>query len=425
MEKVRKTKIIPCADDTPFMEIMKGESDFDVRRAVERLREGLFDPVAVRLLTAHEERLKAEAERGSRSVHDGGSAHLCLVGSYGQGKSHSLVYMEDLALREGFAVSLVNLDPREVPFHFFREVYRELMAHLTLPDTDAPFPVVWTDWLREQIADGADSAEAVLGLLPETMPYLFKSVLAAMARGGNVSLTGRERRMKKQAAFRPREIPQLLARALSGEAVPIPRLRNALKYREIPLARGTALSCRGQEAFLGVAESFSCLLRSMGYRGWVLLFDEGEAITQTRSTLARSRSYRLLHRMFGLADSGPSCIYPVFAFTDDFLRKVREEDYELMMFRGEDEIPFFERDYAREWKHLNIYRLLDLSTGEWEDLSRKLLCLHARAYGWSPPEERLIGEMKKRLDSLGTQETRLKLKALVDCLDLAHQEQVL
>ena len=416
---------ISCRDDSRFPEVLAGESEFAIRRAVERLREGLFDPVAVRLLTAHEDRLQREAERGFRAVDEARPTHLGVVGAYGQGKSHSLVYIQDLALREGFAVSLISLDPREIPFHYVREVYRAAMARLQLPGTDRSFPVVWKKWVQEELKEREDAADSVLGLLPEKMPTLFRFVLAAMARG-NVSLSEREKRLKKHAGFRPREFPQSLRRALEGEAVPLPRLRNALKYRGIAVPRGESLSRRQPEAFVDMMEAFSCLLQRMGYRGWVLLFDEGEAVAQARSPFARSRSYGILHRLFGLdPSSGPSCIYPVFAFTEDFLQRVKGEAYDKVLVRGEREIPYFRRNYAEEWRHLNLYRLSDLSAQEWEELSRRLVCLHARAYGWSPPEEAVIQQMQRRLAALRAQETRLKLKALVDSLDLAHQEQVL
>jgi hypothetical protein len=58
-------------------------------------------------------------------------------------------------------------------------------------------------------------------------------------------------------------------------------------------------------------------------------------------------------------------------------------------------------------------------------LSEKLIVLHARAYGWQPPETRTREEMADRLSKTRHQEARLKLKALVDQLDLIHQEQIL
>ncbi|MFO7749303.1 MAG: BREX system ATP-binding domain-containing protein [Desulfobacteraceae bacterium] len=106
---------------------------FELRRAVERLRDGLFDPLGIKLLTMGEAKLAKVFDRGAAAVEKGQAAHLSLCGAYGQGKSHSLNYIKQRAADQGFAVSYINLDPREVPFHQFKDVYRALMENIVLP----------------------------------------------------------------------------------------------------------------------------------------------------------------------------------------------------------------------------------------------------------------------------------------------------
>ena len=397
-------------------EMLNRETGFHLRRAVERLREGLFDPVAVRLLTAHEDRLNGAVDRGFRAIDEGKAPHLCICGAYGQGKSHSLTYVQDRALREGFVTSMVNLDPREVPFHDLRQVYRALMANLRFPDTETSLIAQWRAWADGQMGEGLDD------LLPEEMPHLFRSILVGIAQE-TVSLPDRKRRFKKYADYRPREFPHLLSRAFAGHVVPVHRLWHALKYRQVAFYREASLTCRGSEPYLQMVRGLARLLRKMGYRGWVLLFDEGESISQVRIT-SRSRSYQMLDRML-CPEIPVRSLYPVFAFTDDFFQKVEEEEYDRVRVRGDLEIPYFEKNYADAWKDLTLYRLQDLSQSEWEDLAEKLMHLHARAYRWGPSDAQVRREMAERLSDMQGQETRYRLKALVDQLDLAHQEQVL
>ena len=402
---------------------LAGIDDFVLRRAVERLREGLFDPLGVRLLTAHEEHLNEAIERGFREVDEKRPAHLCIVGAYGQGKSHSLTYIQDRALREGFAVSMINLDPREIPFHDLRQVYRALMANLRLPGSeDASFISRWKIWADEHVPSAeAEVTSTLVDLLPAEMPHFFKCVLVALAQK-SLSLPEKQKGSKKHAGYRPREFPHLLSRALNGEPVPLPRIRDAFKYRQVSFYKEGSLVCRGTEPFLQMIRSLASLFRLMGHRGWVLLFDEAESISQMR-IFARIKSYELLDRMFSpRAPVEP--LFPVFAFTEDFFERVRQEDYDRVRIRGEMEIPYFERNYAEAWRDLNLYRLHDLSRQEWRELSDKLIRLHGRAYHWSPPEAKMREEMALRLDEQGNQETRLKLKALVDQLDLVQQEQM-
>ena len=107
---------------------------FSLRRAIERLRNGLFDPIAVHRLTVEKDRIDNAFFKGLKTIENGKSDHLCICGSYGQGKSHTLTYLNQLALSEGYATSVVQLDVREVPFHQFSTVYQSITEKLALPD---------------------------------------------------------------------------------------------------------------------------------------------------------------------------------------------------------------------------------------------------------------------------------------------------
>jgi len=51
-------------DKANFIQLLESAGNFKLRRAVERLREGLFDPFGVRLLTAHEAQLNSIFDHG-------------------------------------------------------------------------------------------------------------------------------------------------------------------------------------------------------------------------------------------------------------------------------------------------------------------------------------------------------------------------
>ncbi len=398
---------------------LSNETAFHLRRAVERLREGLFDPIAVRLLTARESRLSKTIDRDFQKLDQNKVPHLCICGAYGQGKSHSLNYIQDLALRENFVTSLINLDPREIPFHDMRRVYHALIASLRFPDTDTSLAARWRAFADSLPPENFETQ--VAPLLHREMPHLFRSVLTAMAQK-TVSLSERQRGTKKHVSYRPREFPYLLSRALVGDVVPVYRLRHALKYRQVDFYKDASLTCKGAEPYLQMIRGLGQLFQMMGYRGWVLLFDEGESIAQVRVT-SRSRSYQNLDQML-FPEVASSSVYPIFAFTDDFFQKVDEEEYDRVRIRNEEELPYFEKDYASAWTGLSRYLLHDLSPNEWQMLIEKLMHLHASAYQWQPDAD-VQREMTRRLSHMQGQETRYRLKGLVDELDLAHQAQIL
>ncbi|SDU21037.1 BREX system ATP-binding domain-containing protein [Desulfobacula phenolica] len=108
----------------------------------------MFDLLGVRLLTTGETQLATAFDKGVKAIDSDKSSHLCVCGAYGQGKSHSLNYIKQRALDQNFVVSYVNLDPRQVPFHDFKSVYRALMgaseAVLAPLTSCSPPPNPWT-----------------------------------------------------------------------------------------------------------------------------------------------------------------------------------------------------------------------------------------------------------------------------------------
>ncbi|HKK90778.1 MAG TPA: BREX system ATP-binding domain-containing protein, partial [Desulfobacteraceae bacterium] len=332
---------------------------------------------------------------------------------------------------QGFVVSYINLDPREIPFHQFKDVYRALMENITLPDNGS-FITAWKQYAAQWLALLENREKTCLDLIPEKMPHRFKAILTAMA-GKNMAIPNGKKQLKKHARFKPREFPWVLKNALMGKELPAWRLRPALYYRQVSFYRDHSLVCRRSDQYLDAILGMAELFRNMGFTGWVLLFDEGEAIGQARIT-ARSRSYRLLNRMF-FPDASGTGFYPVFAFTHDFFHQVADEAYDRVRIRRrrdkttdtivEEEQPYFDRDYHAAWKNITVHSLHALSSREWQALIGKLIRLHGDAYNWHPPADELQKAMEGELSKHRGAEARLKLKLLVNHLDLVHQEQFL
>jgi hypothetical protein len=358
-------------------------SSFILRRAVERLRDGLFDPIAVNRLTMEKDR----AENVFSSGLKGESNHLCICGSYGQGKSHTLTHLNQFALLQDYATSVIPLDLKEVPFHQFSIVYQSIMEHLSLPDGEK-FTSAWKNWADQD----------ALGLL-DTMPHRFRMILTAMISQKKTSL-------KKPEAYRPKEHRSWLDRALMGYNIPAALLKNICKYRDIEGYREQPLNCRGNDAYFQMVQSLGRVLKEMGYKGLLLFFDEAESITQGRLG-HRVKSYHLLDQFF----QTKSCVFPVFAFTDDFFDKVKSEPYDKEI---------FPKNYAEDWRNLNILRLSDFSSDGWDSLLDRLMELYSQAYhiDLSPQVKPNLQSLLGRLEA---QETRAKLKALVNKLDIETQ----
>src|SRR5262249_35156108 len=158
-----------------------------------------------------------------------------------------------------------------------------LLRAMTLPARagEAITPVslidAWQRWVRTRALASVDPARTLATLLPDAMPHVFKAILVALAQPTLEVPAGR-RSLKQYRDFRPADFPWTLRRALYGEVVPAARLRAALKYRQVTFYRQASLALQGHASCLHMALALPQLLRTMGYQGWVLLFDEGEAI---------------------------------------------------------------------------------------------------------------------------------------------------
>jgi hypothetical protein len=415
--------------DLEFQSLVHTTDNFELRRAVERLREGLFDSLGVRLLTTGQAKLTAAFDKGVKAIDAKTPSHLCVCGAYGQGKSHSLNYIKQQALAQDFVVSYVNLDPRQVPFHDFKGVYRALMKAMEFPHGQQPsFANVWKTRVAEWMALPENQGKTCSDLVPKEIPHRFRAVLTAMAQK-NIVIPPKKRALKKHAEFKPREFSWILKNALLGKNIPVGRLGSVLRYRQVPFYKDHSLVCRGQEPYLAMVQGMANLFRKIGFKGWLILFDEGESIVQSRIT-SRSKSYEILHEIFH-PKTNPRGFYPVFAFTPDFFAHLEDETYDRVKIRKNTKngtyppIPYFQQNYSRAWEHIHIHTLQDLALEEWNILVHKLIQLHANAYSWTPSADVLKKEMIRQLVKLTGVEARLKLKFLVNHLDIAQQHQMM
>lgn len=67
---------------------------------------------------------------------EGGATFKLVVGGYGSGKSHFLYCVRDLAWARGFAVSKVDLSPKEFPYNDQKRVYGAVASAVTWSDAD-------------------------------------------------------------------------------------------------------------------------------------------------------------------------------------------------------------------------------------------------------------------------------------------------
>jgi hypothetical protein len=377
---------------------MSDMSVFPLRRAIERLRSGLSDSVAVDRLTIEEKEVKQLFFDGLNALEQGKPGPLCICGSYGQGKSHTLAWLHRLALSLGYATSFVQLDLREISFHRFSVIYRSLIERLSIPGGE-PFTALWKRW-------GTQHSLKIL----DDMPHRFRMILTAMLCEDKAA-PRKQKSRKGRPNDQPEEFSCWLEKAFTGHNVPPARLRNILKIRNGEDCQKESITCRKNLLYFQMVQALGKILREMGYKGLVLFFDEAESIAQG-CLKSRVKSYEILDQFF----QNKGFLYPLFAFTDDFFDQVQRERYD-------DEKQPFPKNYAESWKDLNLVRLQQSSSARWEVLQDRLIQLYAEAYRLDVSQQMagIKERLQKLLDKFQTQETRFKLKALVNQLDIETQ----
>lgn len=379
------------------------------RRAVEALRSGVPNADAVIALGSGQSDIEDRfsgllqdiARRGNGS---GGRASMLVGAGFGQGKSHLLTHLGQLATSAGFVVSTVVIS-KETPLHDPAKVFRAAVESAVAPggapdvvaeaaaalDTDSPGYAELLRWLRGPGRDLNERFEATLRL---------------------------HEKLSSDAPGADEEFFDAIVRFWSGEPLSMPDLRRQL--RAVGEAKTFKFSpVKARDLARQRLRFLPRLLRAGGSVGWVVLFDEVELIGRY-SLLQRGRSYAELARWLdgGPADEGEPLV-AVAAITDDFeaavlvgkndrerlpgrLRDKQTEEYVETAALAEQGMRHIERD---------VLPLVPPDEAELDRAYRTLRRLHAGAYDWEPPD--VAG-----LEQLGATRMRQYVRAWINEWDL-------
>ena len=103
------------------------------RRMVEAFKLGIVPDEAVHEFTFGR---STEVESIRAWLNDPDRSVLLLVGGYGSGKTHLLEYTSWMALSDGYACAMVELDANEAPLHGPKRVYRRLLQNFRYKNTE-------------------------------------------------------------------------------------------------------------------------------------------------------------------------------------------------------------------------------------------------------------------------------------------------
>lgn len=248
---------------------------------------------------------------------DGGAAFKLVVGDYGSGKSHFLYCVRDRAWQRDFAVSKVDLSPKESPYDDQRRVYAAVASSLvwhelgSLSEDEYGLTRFLEGTFRRLIGSrGLDVQDEGVAELPEVRAFLqtlentpvdslsfHKAVQGYFA----AMLRGQERRL------------ETLERWLHGEEVTPEDMRD---LRMI----GVTEKINKNNAFK-MLRSLCQMVRALGYTGLALLFDEGDRMLSIGGKAEKTATDNLREVIDRCREDLPGALF-MYAVPPDFLNTV-------------------------------------------------------------------------------------------------------
>jgi len=355
--------------------------DITARIAIEALRNGVPNHEAVAKLGCNQPEAEERFEQMLDNVkdvrfHSGKTESMLISGGFGTGKSHLLNYFERIALSHNFVCSRVPIS-KETPLYDMGKVFISAMENGRVPGSSGRF----IEELGLKINPGSDQYEALShwadrAVQNELLSMIFPASLCAYAETYDRKLNT--------------EIESFWA----GQRLLMPNLRRGLREigkNEYFRFRAPKVSELPPQRLQFAVK----LIKSVGYRGWVILLDEIELIG-SYSILQRARSYAEIANWLG---QSPNCSVPglvvVGAVTDDFASAVispdgQKQDIVYVKPRLENSPRYMGLAPSAEKGMLALERqaigLDSPDSGDIQSVMDALRSIYREAYDWEPPK---------------------------------------
>lgn len=367
--------------------------DLEARHIIEALRSGIPSRAVGQYFSEARPKIMREVSDRLDQVRDHGkSCGMIISGKYGEGKTHLLNTVFNLAQSNQMVVSYLSLS-KETPMDKLYLVYQKIIQNTYLPMRRQP------GFMQEleKISAGSPLASEMLlyaakQLETDKLYYLFRSYLNTE---------------DSDEKF-------LLQADLEGDFIANAPLKKI--YRRIfnqPVKYNTNFTktrhCSDYFAFM------SHLFTQMGYQGWVILIDETELMGRLGKK-ARLNAYRNMAHF----------LLPEHCFESTFTMFALSASYNEDVIEGKHEYENLAAIYPEEQEPaktvLNLLssapQLLPLTKTEINEILYKIQDFHGKAYNWVPD---VSIESLEEATQYGGYLLRTKIRAAIEFLDQLYQ----
>lgn len=367
--------------------------DMEARHVIEALRSGIPSRAVGQYFSEARPRIMKEISgEMDRICETGKSSGKIIAGKYGEGKTHLLNTVFNLAHSNNMVVSYLSLS-KEAPFDKLYLLYQKLVSNTYLPRHVQPgFVKEFEKMTPNSPLAGEMQLYGAKELETDKLYYVLRSYLNTEDQDEKF----------------------LLQADLEGDFITNASLRQI--YRRIFQQRVKYnVNFSKTKHTMDYFEFLSHLFVKLGYNGWVILFDETELIGRLGKK-TRLKAYKNMAE-FLFPNERLESTYTMFALGASYAEDVIESKHEfdtLAEVYPEDMEPMKSVLEAI----INAEQLKPLTKEEIDEILEKLQAFHGRAYGWEP--EVSLEEMAKATQS-GGYLLRTKIRAAIEYLDQMYQ----
>lgn len=367
--------------------------DIEARHIIEALRSGISSRVVGQYFSeARPKILKDISDRLDMVCEQGKSNGMIISGKYGEGKTHLLNTVFNLAHSNDMVVSYISLS-KETPMDKLYLVYQKIIQNTCLPKRQQPGFM----YELENLSSGNKIANemllyAIRQLETDKLYYLFRSYLNTEDLDEKFLLQA-----DLEGDFIANAPLKKIYRRIFNE--PVKYNKNFTKTKH----------CGDYFSFM------SHLFTLMGYNGWVILIDETELMGRL-SKKARLNAYRNMAK-FLMPDDSLESTFSMFALSASYVEDVIE---------GKHEYENLETVYPEEQEPMKTVldllgrapQLLPLTKEEINEVLYKIQDVHGKAYGWTPNVS--VSSLVESTQS-GGYLLRTKIRSAIEFLDQLYQ----
>lgn len=367
--------------------------DLESRHIIEALRSGIPSRAVGQYFSEARPRIMKEISDRIDKVCD--QRHPCgmvISGKYGEGKTHLLNTVFNLAHSNNMVVSWLSLS-KETPMDKLYLVYEKIIRNTYLPKRSQPG---FAHELEKISAKSPVANEMLLyaakHLETDKLYYLFRSYLNTEDSDEKFLLQA-----DLEGDFIANAPLKKIYRRIFGETV---------KYN---VNFTKTKHCGDYFSFM------SRLFTQMGYHGWVILIDETELMGRLGKK-ARLKAYNNMAR-FLLPENGFESTFSLFALSASYVEDVIEAKHEY-----DNLAEIYPTDQEPMRTVLDILvkapQLLPLTKNEIDEVLYKIQDFHGKAYGWTP---NLPVSSLAEVTQSGGYLLRTKIRAVIEFLDQLYQ----